>query len=146
MEDLLSTPVARAGPTSRLLKRQSLAQPPSLANSLRLLDDALGSPIAHHQTEDITRIVDMTRNDTRFATRGDFTMMGEDVTRPLGPDQTALLGEENPGVKGTEVLFDDFLTTSSSSVSGAAALDSVAEFEQMVTDQIIIIIFPQYNF
>ena len=145
MEDLLSTPVARAGPTSRLLKRQSLAQPPSLANSLRLLDDALGSPIAHHQTEDITRIVDMTRNDTRFATRGDFTMMGEDVTRPLGPDQTALLGEENPGVKGTEVLFDDFLTTSSSSVSGAAALDSVAEFEQMVTDQIIIIIFPQYN-
>ena len=145
MEDLLSTPVARAGPTSRLLKRQSLAQPPSLASSLRLLDDALGSPIAHHQTEDITRIVDMTRNDTRFATRGDFTMMGEDVTRPLGPDQTALLGEENPGVKGTEVLFDDFLTTSSSSVSGAAALDSVAEFEQMVTDQIIIIIFPQYN-
>ena len=133
MEDLLSTPVARVGPTSRLLKRQSLAQPPSLATSLRLLDDALGSPIAHH-TEDITRIVDMTRNDTRFATRGDFTMMGEDVTRPLGPDQTALLGEENPGVKGTEILFDDFLTTSSSSVSGAAALDSVAEFEQMVIE------------
>ena len=125
----MSTPVARAGPTSRLLKRRSLAQPPSLATSLRLLDDALGSPIVH-QTEDITRIVDM----TRFATRGDFTMMGEDVTRPLGPDQTALLGEENPGVKGTEVLFDDFLTTSSSSVSGATALDSVAEFEQMVTD------------
>ena len=93
MEDLLSTPVARVGPTSRLLKRQSLAQPPSLANSLRLLDDALGSPIGHH-TEDITRIVDMTRNDTRFATRGDFTMMGEDVTRPLGPDQTALLSRE----------------------------------------------------
>ena len=132
MEDLLSTPVARVGPTSRLLKRQSLVQPPNLATSLRLLDDALGSPI--HHTEDITRIVDMTRNDTRFATRGDFTMMGEDVTRPLGPDQTALLGEENPGVKGTEILFDDFLTTSSSSVSGAAALDSVAEFEQMVTD------------
>ena len=135
MEDLLSTPVARAGPTSRLLKRQSLAQPPSLATSLRILDEALGSPIAHH-TEDITRIVDMTRNnETRFATRGDFTMMGEDVTRPLGPDQTALLGEENPGVKGTEILFDDFLTTSSSSVGGAAALDSVAEFEQMVKDQ-----------
>ena len=128
----MSTPVARAGPTSRLLKRRSLAQPPSLATSLRLLDDALGSPIVH-QTEDITRIVDMTRQDTRLATRGDFTMMGEDVTRPLGPDQTALLGEENPGVKGTEVLFDDFLTTSSSSVSGATALDSVAEFEQMVT-------------
>jgi len=136
MEDLLSTPVARAGPTSRLLKRQSLAQPPSLATSLRILDEALGSPIAHH-TEDITRIVDMTRhNDTRFATRGDLTMMGEDVTRPLGPDQTALLGEENPGVKATEILFDDFLTTSSSSVSGAAALDCVAEFEQMVDDHV----------
>ena len=133
MEDLLSTPVARAGPTSRLLKRRSQAQPPSLATSLRQLDDALGSPIVH-QTEDITRILDMTRQDTRLATRGDFTMVGEDVTRPLGPDQTALLGEENPGVKGTEVLFDDFLATSSSSVSGAAALDSVAEFEQMVTD------------
>ena len=128
----MSTPVARAGPTSRLLKRQSLAKPLSLSTTLGLMDEALGSPIAH-PTEDITRIVDMTRqNDTRFATRGDFTMMGEDVTRPLGPDQTALLGEENPGVRATEILFDDFLTTSSSSVSGAAALDSVAEFEQMV--------------
>ena len=132
MEDLLSTPVARTGPTSRLLKRQSLARPPSLATALGILDEALGSPIVH-PTEDVTRIVDTTRyNDTRFATRGDFTMMGEDVTRPLGPDQTALLGEENPGVKATEILFDDFLTTSSCSVSGAAALDSVAEFEQMV--------------
>ena len=80
----------------------------------------------------------MTRQDTRYATRGDFTMIGDDVTRPLGPDQTALLGEENPGVKGTEILFDDFLTTSSSSVSGAAALDSVAEFEQMVRDHTFI--------
>lgn len=123
----MSTPVARTGPTSRLLKRQSLAKPSSLASSLALVDEALGSPITY-PTEDITRIYDMSRqDDTRFA-----TMIGDDVTRPLGPDQTALLGEENPGVRATEILFDDFLTTSSCSVSGAAALDSVAEFEQMV--------------
>ena len=59
-------------------------------------------------------------------------MMAEDVTRPLGPDQTAFLGEENPGVRATETLFDEFLATCSSSDSGAAALDSIAEFEQMV--------------
>ena len=96
MEDLLSTPIARAGPTSRLLKRQSLVAPPPpiLSHSLRILDDAMGSPIVHHPTEDVTRFVDITRlNDSsRFATRGDFTMMGDDVTRPLGPDQTAFLG------------------------------------------------------
>ena len=59
-------------------------------------------------------------------------MMAEDVTRPLGADQTAFLGEENPGVRATETLFDEFLATCSSSDSGAAALDSIAEFEQMV--------------
>ena len=60
-------------------------------------------------------------------------MMGDDITRPLGPDQTAFLGEENPGVTATETLFDEFLSTSSSGNSGAAALDSIAEFEQMVS-------------
>ena len=67
MEDLLSTPIARAGPTSRLLKRQSLLPPPAaLSHSMRVLDDALGSPMAHHPTEDVTRFIDITRhNDTR---------------------------------------------------------------------------------
>jgi len=144
MDDLLSTPVARAGPTSRLLKRQSLAEPsglsstgrlPSLNQSLKLLDDALGSPITR-PTEDVTRFLDLTRaDDTRLATRGDFTM-AEDITRPLGAEQTALLGEENPGVKATENLFEDFLSTSSGGESGAAALDSIAEFEQMVGDHV----------
>ena len=59
--------------------------------------------------------------------------MFADVTRPLAADQTALLGEENPGVKATENLFDDFLTTCSGGAGGSAALDSIAEFEQMVT-------------
>ena len=143
MDDLLATPVARAGPTSRLLKRQSLAEPsnfnksnvgfltPALNRSLKILDDALGSPI-DSPTEDVTKFVDVSRlNDTRFATRGDFTML-EDITRALGPDETALLGEENPGVNATENLFDDFLNTCSGGESGAAALDSIAEFEQMV--------------
>ena len=137
MEDLMSTPIARTGPTSRLLKRQSLVAPPpsALSHTMRMIDDAMapGSPTVQMPTEDVTRFIDITRhNDTRFATRGDFTLMGEDVTRPLGPDQTAFLGEENPGVRATEALFDEFLTTSSSSESGAAALDSIAEFEQMV--------------
>ena len=106
-------------------------QVPSLNQSLKLLDDALGSPITR-PTEDVTRFLDLTRpDDTRLATRGDFTM-AEDITRPLGAEQTALLGEENPGVKATENLFDDFLSTSSGGESGAAALDSIAEFEQMV--------------
>ena len=35
-------------------------------------------------------------------------------------------------MKATEALFEEFLTTCSSSESGAAALDSIAEFEQMV--------------
>jgi len=148
MDDLLSTPVARSGPTSRLLKRQSFAEPvlpgagrmqsqvPSLNQSLKLLDDALGSPISR-PTEDVTRFLDLTRpEETRFATRGDFTM-AEDITRPvLGAEYTALLGEENPGVKATENLFDDFLSTSSGGESGAAALDSIAEFEQMVGDHV----------
>ena len=36
-------------------------------------------------------------------------------------------------MKATEALFEEFLTTCSSSESGAAALDSIAEFEQMVS-------------
>jgi hypothetical protein len=43
-----------------------------------------------------------------------------------------MLGEENPGVAATENLFQDFLSTVSSGDSGAAALDSIAELEQMV--------------
>jgi len=110
-------------------------QVPSLNQSLKLLDDALGSPITR-PTEDVTRFLDLTRpEDTRLATRGDFTM-AEDITRPLGAEQTALLGEENPGVKATENLFEDFLSTSSGGESGAAALDSIAEFEQMVGDHV----------
>ena len=130
----MSTPIARAGPTSKLLKRRSHVAPPSaLSHSMRILDDAMGSPTVYNPTEDVTRFIDMSRiNDSRFATRGDVTMMGEDITRPLGPDQTAFLGEENPGVRATEALFDEFLSTCSSSESGAAALDSIAEFEQMV--------------
>jgi len=139
MDDLMATPIARAGPTSRLLKRQSIVDSkmkvPALNQSLRLLDDALGSPIPD-PTEDVTRFIDVSRaNESRFATRGDFTMM-EDITRPLGADQTAFLGEENPGVKATENLYDDFLSTSSGGDSGTAALDSIAEFEQMVGDHV----------
>ena len=59
----------------------------------------------------------------------------EDITRPLGTEYIALLGEENPGVKATENLFDDFLSTSSGGERGAAALDSIAEFEQMVGEE-----------
>lgn len=135
MEDLMSTPIARAGPTSKLLKRRShvAPTPAALSHSMRMLDDAMGSPTVYNPTEDVTRFIDRSRmNDTRFATRGDVTMMAEDITRPLGPDQTAFLGEENPGVRATEALFDEFLSTCSSGESGAAALDSIAEFEQMV--------------
>ena len=41
--------------------------------------------------------------------------------------------EENPGVKGTENLLDDFMSVSS---SGDQGLDTIAEFEQMVGDHI----------
>ena len=36
-------------------------------------------------------------------------------------------------VKATENLFEDFLSTLSGGESGASALDSIAELEQMVT-------------
>ena len=128
MEDLLATPQARAGPTSRLLRRQSqgggaLGRPAAprtpthaLNASMKLLDDALGSPIPpaeHYITEDVTRMMEVTRpvDSTRLATRGDHTMrsmrgdftMAVDVTRPL--ETSAMLGEENPGVAATENLF-----------------------------------------
>merc|ERR1719219_11051 len=76
--------------------------------------------------------------------RVDHTIM-DDVTRPFNfhdNNQTAnitaaaFLEEENPGVKATENLFDDFLSTSSGGGSGVAALDSIAEFEQMVGDHV----------
>jgi len=41
--------------------------------------------------------------------------------------------EENPGVKGTENLFDEFMATSSVEGQG---LDNIAEFEQLVGDHI----------
>ena len=71
---------------------------------------------------------------TLMVTRGDFTM-SEDIKSPLAAEHTALLGEENPGVRATENLFDGFLSTSSGGESGAAALDSIAEFEQMVGEE-----------
>ena len=129
MEDLLATPQARAGPTSRLLRRQSqgggaLGRPAAprtpthaLNASMKLLDDALGSPIPpaeHYLTEDVTRMMEVTRpvDSTRLATRGDQTMrsmrgdltMAVDVTRPC-LEVSAMLGEENPGVAATENLF-----------------------------------------
>ena len=129
MEDLLATPQARAGPTSRLLRRQSqgggaLARPAAprtptnaLNASMKLLDEALGSPIPsadQYLTEDVTRMMEVTRpvDSTRLAMRGDNTMistradftMAADVTRP-SLETSAMLGEENPGVAATENLF-----------------------------------------
>ena len=129
MEDLLATPQARAGPTSRLLRRQSqggaaLARPAAprtptnaLNASMKLLDEALGSPIPsadQYLTEDVTRMMEVTRpvDSTRLAMRGENTMratradftMAADVTRP-SLETSAMLGEENPGVAATENLF-----------------------------------------
>ena len=39
-------------------------------------------------------------------------------------------------MKATENLFDDFLSTCSGGAGGSAALDSIAEFEQMVGDHV----------
>lgn len=167
MDELLSTPIARRGPTSRLLRRQSdvvgVGRTANLERSLHLLDDALGSPVQPPATRtnlacgdttmDVTRYRDITMMDiTRpkisdvdvTRPRMDHSMM-DDVTRPFNyhdNNQTAnitnaaFLEEENPGVKATENLFDDFLSTSSGGGSGVAALDNVAEFEQMVTDHV----------
>jgi hypothetical protein len=156
MDDLLATPVARAGPTSRLLRRQSTQGPPggrrpgSLASpahrldtSLRLLDSALGSPIPaaeHYVTEDVTRLVEVTRpldSSHRLGSRADFTLGADVTSAPLVAEQTMALGEENPGVRATENLFEDFLSTLSGGDSGASALDSIAELEQMVGGAII---------
>jgi len=167
MDDFMSTPVARAGPTSRLLKRQSgLPEPKSnkelsLERSLNLLDHALQSPIQSSGrnrmdiSTDITRALDFTRahprdQDTRRVqdvsllhdvTRPFDRSIINDVTRPanfghemLSMTLNSALHEENPGVKGTENLFDEFLAVSSTAAN--QGLDTIAEFEQMVGDHI----------
>ena len=96
MDDLFSTPVARAGPNSGLLKRQSLAEPAGLSStfkptimpsaikpgpgnlqqSLLKLDQALGSPV--QPMEDITRYLDMTRLNP-VPSQVDFTMLDQGI-------------------------------------------------------------------
>ena len=176
-------PLIRTGPTSRLLKRQSLGPPaqqpaplstgrtppsflmppPSstkaanLERSLQLLDSALGSPTTGQfnlSGVDVTRMVDVTRPFQpigRQATASRFErsllLGGPDVTR-MNQSVTTLMSnaallEENPGVRATEALFDEFLTTVSAAAASSAgggsveaSLDSIAEFEQMVADQV----------
>ena len=70
----------------------------------------------------------------------DVTRMNQSVTTLMS---NAALLEENPGVRATEALFDEFLTTVSAAAASSAgggsveaSLDSIAEFEQMVADQV----------
>jgi hypothetical protein len=66
-------------------------------------------------------------------------MMGGDVTRLNLSNATAAgLLEENPGVRATEALFSEFLTTVSAAGGRGveSALDSIAEFEQTVADHV----------
>jgi len=66
-------------------------------------------------------------------------MMGGDMTRlNLSIATAGGLLEENPGVRATEALFTEFLTTMSAAGGRGveSALDSIAEFEQSVADHV----------
>jgi hypothetical protein len=66
-------------------------------------------------------------------------MLGGDVTRLNLSNATAAgLLEENPGVRATEALFSEFLTTVSAAGGRGveSSLDSIAEFEQTVADHV----------
>jgi len=190
MDDPFLTPVQRAGPTSRMLRRKSgLAnqeqQQPTrtskdinIERSLRMLDDALQSPNVSHskpsldlsldttrrqditRMADVTRLVDITRfggDDLRTRNAADLTRNADitrmmditsmedatrqvDITRMGGNGTIANMSqyvdgvlEENPGVRSTESLFDEFQASISSEGEG---LDNIAEFEQLVGDHI----------
>ena len=86
-----------------------------------MVDSALGSPIPG-RTEELTRMMYLTRplEFSRMATQGDVTFYPDSgLTRPLGGDVTAWLGEKALGVAATKELFTDFLNTVSSCESGA---------------------------
>ena len=63
MDELMSTPIARRGPSSRLLRRQSdmlrpdLGRTANLERSIHLLDDALGTPAQTSGKTNMTRLV-----------------------------------------------------------------------------------------
>lgn len=140
----------------------------NLERSLQLLDSAIGSPTTattgaatrgqflNLTGGDLSRMDEVTRPFQLAAAGGRSLAMasrtlggGADVTRPINQSllmNTSTIGglqEENPGVRGTEALFDEFLTTMSAAAANSAgggsveaALDSIAEFEQMVADQV----------
>jgi len=144
MDDIMVTPVVRAGPSSKLMRMQSRLPEPkttkeaTLERSLQLLDRALESPVQTSgdrvldvtSTANITRMHDMTLAVNR-------SLLGKASYKPLdislNNSINSALMEENPGVKGTENLFNEFLLIVS---TGAAGLDKIAEFEQLVGDHI----------
>jgi hypothetical protein len=136
-----------------------LSKAANLERSLQLLDSALGSPavnaaVGHLNVSaanfDVTQTIELTRPfdflGRSRAVTVNKTLDGGDVTHfnkslTLSNPGVGLL-DENPGVRATETLFDEFLTTISAAATSAggggveSSLDSIAEFEQMVADQV----------
>jgi len=164
MDDLLSTPVVRTGPSSRLIRRQSGLpekprdlKTPNVEKSFRILDEAIGSPTLTFQRPGID-ISHMPRVASDPLESTMFNTSARDVSVFLPPSDKSMLTsrfdqtrfdknqsllsatlysadlEENPGVQGTENLFDEFLGVIN--CAATPGLDSLPEFEYMLQNHI----------
>lgn len=138
---LFATPVARQGPTSRLLKRRSERAPPepeprtpapvNVSFAVPLSNRSLRRP--QNRTlgmNDTTMVFEAT---SRFLARNMSTFIDADNTF----NQTMRMGDAFPQLQSSENLFVDFLATISPESNGLEALDQVAELEDLVASHII---------
>ena len=144
--DLFSTPQARGGPQSRLLKRQSL-----LLGSQPTTPASPGTHAASHNTSFAP--AGLSKPSAELSVLGDLnrTSAAGEVTQLYTYQSTAAktaTGDMNIELCATENLFVDFLATCSASSTSASAesdrnavvdetLDHVAEFEQLLGDHIL---------
>ena len=140
--DLFSTPQARGGPQSRLLKRQSLllgSQPSTPA-----------SPGANANVSFTRAQIGQQRPSVELSVLGDLNKSNAagEVTQLYTYQSTstarAASGDVTVELSATENLFVDFLATCSASTVETdrnaivdETLDHVAEFEQLLGDHIL---------
>jgi nuclear pore complex protein Nup107 len=165
MDDILSTPVQRAGPSSRLIRRQSgLPEKPrnlkeqTMERSFRALDDAIGSPTQtftqrtgfniSHMPKGLpnlenTMFMPSSARDRSVFPQADVTRTGrvfDETIMKFDNNQSIMSAtlysadlEENPGVQGTENLFNEFLSVMN---TGSVGLETLPEFEDMLAQHI----------
>ena len=140
--DLFSTPQARGGPQSRLLKRQSLllgSQPstpasPGANTNVSFTHAQIGQ---QRPSVELSVLGDLNKSNAAGEVTQLYTYQSTSSARAASGDVTAELS-------ATENLFVDFLATCSASTVETdrnaivdETLDHVAEFEQLLGDHIL---------